>query len=113
MIECCGLTSGPLSDLLHAFSPEDPCEAVPSQASPERVSPSRTIPMGALPNIFSGMPLMAHAAAAIGHQHPIGLGRAPTLDNARSLTFRIAAEKNMDVGPVIMSRASSLPSLRP
>jgi len=113
MIECCGLTSGPLSDLLHAFSSEEPREAIPSQACPEKWSPSKTSPLGSLPNIFSGMPLMAHAAAAIGHRHPIGLGRPPTLDNARSLTFRLAAEKNMDVGPVIMSRASSLPSLRP
>jgi tubulin polyglutamylase TTLL5 len=78
MIECCGVASGPLSELLNALSPEDRFKPNSLGVSPEKV-PEKDSP-AKLPSIFSGMPLMMHAAAACTtRQVP---PRGPALENS-------------------------------
>jgi tubulin polyglutamylase TTLL5 len=83
MIECCGKSCGPLSELLQAFS-EEPDLATPDDTARNHVDQGRSqnreimekpsqilksASVGALPNIFTNMSLMAHAVAACNPRH--------------------------------------------
>lgn len=76
MIECCGTKSGPLSDLLSAFSPDESAMDSPGHTSPDR-EPPRKSTTGALPSIFSGAPLLANAYAE--HQKSMAGSRSTSM----------------------------------
>jgi len=116
-----GLAPGPLSELLRACSPDMSLRAGVPEVVPE--PPADSIITGPLPSIFSGMPLMAHAAAACSTRHLPP--RAPPLETlatskSASMLMRLATQRTdviakpkpkMSGGP--LTKTASLPSLHP
>lgn len=119
MIQSSSASSGPLSDLLLVFKP---------QASPQKQEKSPSPVSGSLPNIFSGMPLMAHAAAAFQAQHShtkAGEARPASVGRSAAAAIKRASPKPADgpsftvpmgltrqrLPPAPIFRSQSLPAL--
>jgi hypothetical protein len=127
MIECCGVTSGPLSDLLNALCSSEPMRRA-GQATSE-CSRLKPVSIGSLPDICSGTRgggLLAHATATCSlPRHPLGLSKDPAYPaahgSAASMLTRLAAQR-ADLAqkpkPKVqvtsgMYRTQSLPALNP